>query len=462
MSSKVVVILIFGLMAGFNTPAQIPNEDAWMIRKIYDQALTDGSAYPWLHYLTKRIGNRISGSPQAAAAVEFSRQMLDTLGLDSVYLMPCTVPHWSRGNKAVAKVVGSKMGDLDLKCLALGGSVATPAGGILAQVVEVKSLEEVEKLGNAALSGKIVFFNRPMDPTQIHTFSAYGGAVDQRGSGASLAAKYGAVGVLVRSMTTRLDDFPHTGGVIYKEDAPKVAALAISTNDAEKLSALLKQAPVNVFLQANCKLLKEQKSYNVIGEIKGSTFPNEVIVVGGHLDSWDVGEGAHDDGAGCMQSMDVLHVLKSTGYKPKRTIRCVLFMNEENGLRGGTAYGEYVKNSPEKHIAAIESDAGGFSPRGFDCESNEAIFNTSFKKVVEWLPLLEPYGLHIRKGGSGADISPMRQHKVFLIGLRPDSQRYFDVHHTENDTFENVNKRELDLGTAAMTSLIYLLDKSGL
>lgn len=462
MSSKVVVILIFGLMAGFNTLAQIPNEDAWMIRKIYDQALTDGSAYPWLHYLTKRIGNRISGSPQAAAAVEFSRQMLDTLGLDSVWLMPCTVPHWSRGNKAVAKVVGSKIGDLDLKCLALGGSVATPAGGILAQVVEVKSLEEVEKLGNAALSGKIVFFNRPMDPTQIHTFSAYGGAVDQRGSGASLAAKYGAVGVLVRSMTTRLDDFPHTGGVIYKEDAPKIAALAISTNDAEKLSALLKLAPVNVFLQANCKLLKEQKSYNVIGEIKGSTFPNEVIVVGGHLDSWDVGEGAHDDGAGCMQSMDVLHVLKSTGYKPKRTIRCVLFMNEENGLRGGTAYGEYVKNSPEKHIAAIESDAGGFSPRGFDCESNEAIFNSSFKKVVEWLPLLEPYGLHIRKGGSGADISPMRQHKVFLIGLRPDSQRYFDVHHTENDTFENVNKRELDLGTAAMTSLIYLLDKSGL
>ncbi len=462
MSSKVVVILFFGLLVGFNTVAQIPNEDAWMIRKIYDQALTEGSAYPWLHYLTKRIGNRISGSPQAAAAVEFSRQMLDTLGLDSVWLMPCTVPHWSRGNKAVAKVVGSKMGDLDLKCLALGGSVATPEGGILAQVVEVKSLEEVEKLGNAALSGKIVFFNRPMDPTQIHTFSAYGGAVDQRGSGASLAARYGAVGVLVRSMTTRLDDFPHTGGVIYKEDAPKIAALAISTNDAEKLSALLKQAPVNVYLQANCKLLKEEKSYNVIGEIRGSTFPNEVIVVGGHLDSWDVGEGAHDDGAGCMQSMDVLHVLKSTGYKPKRTIRCVLFMNEENGLRGGTAYGEYVKNSPEKHIAAIESDAGGFSPRGFDCESNEAIFNTSFKKVVEWLPLLEPYGLHIRKGGSGADISPMRQHKVFLIGLRPDSQRYFDVHHTENDTFENVNKRELDLGTAAMTSLIYLLDKSGL
>ena len=440
----------------------MPNEDAWMIRKIYDKSLTEGQCYPWLHFLTKKIGNRISGSPQSFAAVEFTRQMLDTLGLDSVWLMPCVVPHWSRGNKSIAKIVGSKMGDVDMKCLALGGSVATPAEGILANVVEVKSLEEVEKLGKANVEGKIVFFNRPMDNTQLNTFSAYGGAVDQRGSGASVAAKYGAVAVLVRSMTTRLDDVPHSGGVNYQEDVPKIAAIAISTNDAEKLSDLLKTGKINVFVKADCKWLKEKNSYNVIGEIKGSEYPNEVIVVGGHLDSWDVGEGAHDDGAGCMQSMDVLNIIKKAGIKPKRTIRCVLFMNEENGLRGGKAYGEYVKNSKEKHIVAIESDAGGFTPRGFECESINENFNTYLKNMQEWLPLLEPYGLSIKRGGSGADISPMRPHKVFLIGLRPDSQRYFDLHHTEIDTFEMVNKRELELGTASLTSLIYLLDKYGL
>lgn len=440
----------------------MPNEDAWMIRKIFDKSLTEGQCYPWLHFLTKKIGNRISGSPQSYAAIEFSRQMLDTLGLDSVWLMPCVVPHWSRGNKSIAKIIGSRIGDIDMKCLALGGSVATPDEGIFANVVEVKSLDEVEKLGKTIINGKIVFFNRPMDPTKINTFAAYGGAVDQRGSGASVAAKYGAVAVLVRSMTTRLDDIPHSGGVNYNDESPKIAAIAISTNDAERLSLLLKTEPAKVFVKADCKWLKEKNSFNVIGEIKGKEFPNEVIVVGGHLDSWDVGEGAHDDGAGCMQSMDVLNILKKSDYQPKRTIRCVLFMNEENGLRGGKAYGEYVKNSKEKHLAAIESDAGGFSPNGFECESISESFNQQLKQMQDWLPLLEPYGLSIKRGGSGADISPMRPSKVLLIGLRPDSQRYFDLHHTEIDTFEMVNKRELELGTASMTSLIYLLDKYGL
>lgn len=436
--------------------------DAFYIREIYNKALTQGKSYPWLDYLCNRIGARLSGTPQAAAAVEYTRQMLDTMGLDSVWIQPCMVPHWQRGEKEVVRVVHSKMGSFDLKALALGNSEGTGPNGLSAEVIEVKRLDELESLGREKIAGKIVFFNRPMDPTQLNTFAAYGGAVDQRGLGASRASKYGALAVLVRSMTTRHDDVPHTGSTSYEPGITPIPALGISTNDAELLSRLLKDEPVRVFIRNTSHMMGMKPSHNVIGEIRGSEKPEEIILIGGHLDSWDVGTGAHDDGAGCVQAMDVLQVLKRLGYRPKRTIRCVLFMNEENGLRGGTAYGEYVKNSPEKHIAAIESDAGGFSPRGFDCESNEAIFNTSFKKVVEWLPLLEPYGLHIRKGGSGADISPMRPHKVFLIGLRPDSQRYFDVHHTENDTFENVNKRELDLGTAAMTSLIYLLDKSGL
>jgi len=388
--------------------------------------------------------------------------VLDTLGMDSVWLQPCIVPHWNRGDKEEVRITNSALGSMNLNVLALGNSIGTSSEGIVAEVIEVQSLEEVEKLGNAGVNGKIVFYNRPMDPTQIRTFNAYGGAVDQRVFGASKAAKFGAVAVLVRSMTTKLDDFPHTGTLVYAEDAPKIPGLALSTNDAEKLSNIIKKGKVDIYIKTNCGMLSDKPSYNVVGEIKGSTHPNEIILVGGHLDSWDVGQGAHDDGAGCVHAMDVIQILKRLNYQPKRTIRCVLFMNEENGQGGAIAYMEASNKNKEYHLAAIESDAGGFTPRGFTADGDESIFVEKFQKVTKWLPLVEPYGLYLQKGGSGADISRLKSQKGLLFGFRPDSQRYFDYHHTAADRIEAVNQRELELGAASMTTLVYLLDKHGL
>jgi carboxypeptidase Q len=455
-------ILLFGLLipaAGQRSDAET---DAFFIRRIYDHALTEARGYEWLEYLTQRIGGRLAGSPQAAAAVEYTRQVLDTLQLDQVWLQPCMVPHWVRGEPEQVRIVNSsQMGSVSLQALALGNSVGTGPHGLTAEVVELKSLDEVDEQGEA-LRGKIAFFNGPMDPTEINTFHAYGKAAGQRVWGASRASRYGAVGAIVRSMTTRLDDIPHTGSMAYEEGVNPIPGFAISTKDAELLSRLLQREPVRVFLRSTCELLPEKESYNVIGEIRGSEFPDEIILVGGHLDSWDVGTGAHDDGAGCVHAMEVMHLIQRLGYQPKRTIRCVLFMNEENGLRGARAYWDWSNAKQEYHLAAIESDRGGFTPRGFTAEGHEDIFNEKFKKVIAWLPLLEPYGLSFRVGGSGADISGLKNQKGLLFGFEPDTQRYFDYHHTPIDGIDVVNKRELELGAAAIMSLVYLLDQYGL
>jgi hypothetical protein len=456
---------VFFILKTTTVFAQAPStdEDAFFIKNIYSYSLTQGNAYTWLRDLCARAPGRVSGSAEAAAAVEFTRQIMDTLGLDTVYLQPCMVPHWVRGAKEQCKVVGSPtQGDMPLNVLALGNSVATPEGGLTAPIIMVMSLEEVEKLGEK-VRGKIVFFNRPMDGTQVSTFSAYGGAVDQRVKGPAVAAKYGAIAVIVRSVSSTKDDFPHTGVTVYDDKTPKIPAVAVSTNDADKLTLLLKaEKEVRLFIKTNCKTLAPVQSYNVIGEIRGKKQPQEIILVGGHLDAWDVGKGAHDDGAGCVHSMQVLHTLHNLGYKPNRTLRCVLFMNEENGLAGGTEYARLSNLRNEYHLAAIESDAGGFTPRGFQTEAESSVFIDKMKKITRWSPLLEAYDLTISKGGSGADISPLKSQLGLLIGFRPDSQRYFDIHHTAEDTIDKVNPRELHLGAAAITSLLFLIDKYGL
>lgn len=412
--------------------------------------------------MCNRIGPRLSGTPLAAAAVEYTRQILDTLGLDSVWLQPVEVPHWDRGEPEQVRIINSTiLGTEVLKAVALGNSIGTGPAGLAAEVIEVNSLKEVETLGHAAIKGKIVFYNRGFDQTHISTGPAYGGAVDQRGSGPSKAAQYGAVAVIVRSMSSVLDDVPHSGALVYSPDQPQIPAVAISTKGANLLSSLLKQEKTRVYIRTTSRMLKPKPSFNVIGEIKGSTHPHEIILVGGHLDSWDLGHGAHDDGTGCVQSMEVLHQLKKIGYRPKRTIRCVLFMNEENGLKGGLEYAQRSNDKKEYHLAAIESDAGGFTPRGFGIGGESADQDDRLKKVMLWSNLLEPYGLTLTKGGGGADIGPLKSQKGFLIGFTPDSQRYFDIHHTAEDTFDKVNKRELHLGAAAMTALVYLLDKYG-
>ncbi|MDX1479728.1 MAG: M20/M25/M40 family metallo-hydrolase [Saprospiraceae bacterium] len=434
--------------------------EAFQVKAIYDEVLLNGQCYAWLEHLTTRIGHRLSGSSGAAAAIEYTRQMMDTLGLDSVWLQPCVVPRWHRGDPEIVRIVNApSVGSLDLNALALGNSVGTGPDGVSAEVIEVLSLDELRALPDATVRGKIVFFNRPLDVTLVNTFQAYGRAVDQRGTGPVVAARKGAVAALVRSMTTALDDVPHTGSTRIDPDGANIPAVAISTNDAELLSRLLMRESVRVFIRTTCQMLEPVQSYNVIGQINGSERPDEIILVGGHLDSWDVGHGAHDDGTGCVQSIEVMRTLLARGYRPRRTIRCVMFMNEENGLVGATTYAAVSNERNEFHLAAIESDAGGFVPLGFTCAARQELQEAYLANVAKWWDVLAARGLYIRPGGSGADINPLRSQGGLLFGLRPDSQRYFDYHHTAIDTFDKVNERELKLGAAAMTSLVYLLDK---
>ncbi len=431
--------------------------DSTNIKHFFNTALTEGQSYEWLRDLTQNIGGRLSGSPEAQQAVEWGEELMKEVGLDSVWLQPVMVPHWVRGEKETAHytVNGKKT---DVAICALGFSIATPKNGVTAEVIEVKSLDEAEQLGDQ-LKGKIVFFNRPFENRLINTFRAYGGCVGQRVFGAAVAAKYDAAGVIVRSMTNGIDDYPHTGTMSYRDlpEEKHIPAAAISTKAAESLSADLKTNPnLKFYFKQSCENLPDAPSFNVVGQINGSENPEKVIVVGGHLDSWDLGEGAHDDGTGIVQSLEVAYLFKKNNIKPKNSLRVVFFMNEENGTRGAKEYARLAKVNKEIHVGGMESDAGGHTPRGFSIDANES--NTDL--VKSWKKLLSPYGLHdLVKGGSGADISPLKDDAVTLVGYRPDSQRYFDYHHTSIDTFDKVNKRELELGSASMSSLIYLMDK---
>lgn len=456
---KKLFILLFVLGSFLSLQAQ--EQDEKFIRTLFDEALERGESYSMLHYLTKNIGGRLSGSPQAAAAVEWTRQQMMSYGFDTVFLQPVMVPHWVRGAQEKGRIVGSqKRGSFDVPVTALGNSVGTGPEGVAAEVIEVQDFQKLAELGKVQIAGKIVFFNRPMDPKLMDTFSAYGGAASQRGSGPSEAAKYGAIGVIVRSLSSFKDDVLHTGSTNYALNIPKIPAIAISAKNADMLSAMLKEETnLRFYFETHCEMLEDVLSYNVVGEIYGSVHPDEIIAVGGHLDSWDLSEGAHDDGAGCVQSIEVLRLFKALDYQPQRTIRAVMFMNEENGLRGGRKYAELAGKNKEKHIAALESDRGGFLPVGFGISGTKA----QQDKMLSWQPLFAPYGMYqFKRGGGGADISPLRTQDVPTIGYLPDGQRYFKIHHTAIDNFEAVNQRELEMGAAAMAAMIYLIDQYGL
>lgn len=440
------------------------NRDSLIISKIFREALTKGKAYTMLDSLVNGVGGRLSGSPQAQKAVEWGFRTMKSMGFDSVWLQPVMVPHWVRGAKEQCMVTVSKKGHFiqeKLNICALGGSVGTGPSGIRGRVIMVDSVSDLKKLGRENIQGKIVFFNRPMDEAQIGTFTAYGGAVDQRWAGPSIAASYGAIGTLCRSMEVGISRHPHTGSMRYTDSLPKVPCNAIATYDAEELAKLLNLHPdLELYMFSDCQTLPDEPSFNVVGEIKGSAYPNEIIVFGGHLDSWDNGKGAHDDGAGCVQSIEVLRIFKSLGIRPERTIRAVLFMNEENGLRGGKKYAELAKLNGEKHIAAMESDEGGFTPRGFGMTTTDSL---KYKKFAAWAGLFHPYHIYefLPRGG-GADIGPLAEQGVPQLDYKPDSQRYFDYHHTEIDDMKGVNKRELHMGAAAMAALVYLISAHGL
>ena len=433
--------------------------DSLKLREIYDFNLQQSNCYENLRSLCKDIGHRLSGSKSAQKAVEWAELLMKNSNLDTVYLQQITVPHWKRGD--VEKVYWKNINGetIDVNCTALGGSVGTN-GIVNGEVIEIKNWGQLEEFGKNKIKGKIVFFNRVMNPTYINTGMAYGSCVDQRHSGASRAVEYGAIGVLVRSMTLKFDNIPHTGSMSYADSTKKIPAVAISTVDAHNLSEALKNNELKyLFMELSCKQLDDTISYNVIGEIKGQEFPDEIVLVGGHLDSWDIGEGAHDDGAGVVQSLQVLETFKKLKLKPKRTLRCVMYMNEENGNRGGKHYASMVRKTGEKHLFALESDRGGFSPRGFSIDGTkiQLEYLQSFEK------LFKPYQLHVfSKGYSGVDIGPLKDGKLCLVGLIPDSQRYFDFHHSKADVFENVHKRELELGASAISSIVYLVDKYGL
>jgi len=452
--SLLAVIFIANILYGQTT------EDSVLLRRMANEILSNGNAYENLRFLTKKVGPRLSGSPQAGSAVLETARMMRVAGADTVVLQECMVPHWVRGAKESAKLIFANGKEYPLNVAALGNSVGTPTAGLKANVIEVRNFAELEKLGTAGnIKGNIVFYNHPMDPTFIKTFMAYGDAVPYRGRGPSMAAKYGAVGVIVRSMASNKDDHPHTGATVYNDSMPKIPAIAISTNDAEYLSnALRMRMASQVYFKTSCKMLPDEKSYNVIGVLRGSELPDEVLTVGGHLDSWDLAEGAHDDGAGCMQSIEVIRAFKALGIRPRRTIQSVMFMNEENGGRGGEKYAEMAKKDGRKFVFAIESDAGGFVPRSIGLSLNAA----QKAKLWSFERLFKPYAIEFSEGGGGADIGPLRSIGTVMSSLNPDSQRYFEVHHAETDVLESVSPRELHLGAFGMAAILYIVSENGL
>ena len=423
--------------------------------QILNDALTNQTAYNNLKILSE-LGPRLTGTEGSMRAIKWAESLMMESGFDLVWLQPVTAPYWERGETESLEIIspGPYRGK-KLNIAALGRSIGTPEGGLTAGIIRVDSIGVIRDHQFDA-SGKIIFYDEKFDHSLINTFSAYGKNVKQRSKGAVEAAKLGAVASIVRSVTSRHDDVPHTGVMSYADTVGKIPGVAISTVGADFLAGALKVQPdLQVRLQLSCQNLDSTTSYNVIGEIKGSRYPEEIIVVGGHFDSWDKGHGSHDDGGGCLQALEVLNIFKRLNIQPSRTIRCVLFIDEEQRQTGARTYAAISDSLKEKHFAAIESDRGVFTPRGFSVQADSIMI----EHMQKWLPLLEPAGIDwIRAGGSGVDISKIRNSRA-LVGLVVDNQRYFDYHHSANDTFDKVHPREMAMGTAAMAILTYLLSE---
>jgi carboxypeptidase Q len=455
------IVLIF---LSFSSSWASATVDSLLIRRLFDSALVAGQSWPMLEHLCKKVGHRLSGSPASYEAVKYTRNQMLRLGFDSVWVQEVKVPVWQRGAREEAYIRSERrVGSIQqenknrVRVLALGGSVATDPSGLEAQLVEVPDVDSLKRMKREQIEGKIVFINKALDQRPINTFDAYSGCVGIRYGGVGEATKLGASAVIIRSITHLIDTFPHTGACSYGDAGRKIPAVAISTRDAEELSKQLRDNPkLTFYLKTNCRTLPDTISYNVVGELRGVEKPNEYLLIGGHLDSWDVGEGAHDDGVGVVQSIEVLRMFKALGIRPRHSLRVVLFMNEENGLRGGLAYADWARINSQKHLMALESDRGGFAPREFHMEMD----SLALAKLQAFVPLLKPYGIHdIKPGFGGVDIGPLRDGNIWLLGYVPESQRYFDYHHAASDVLETVNRRELELGAAAMAALVYLVDR---
>lgn len=451
---RFISVLLLTLTIGSATA-----QDSIIFRQISDEIMLHGTCYDNLRVLCKQIGHRLSGSLASYKAIEWGQKALTDAGADKVWLQPTNVPRWVRGKEHLKIRAGKAKNFTEVTMLSLGNSIGTNGKVLEAPVLMVKNIDAFNKLSNDEVKGKIVFFDYRFRQDIINTFEGYGDAVKYRWMTPSLAASKGAIAVIIRSISTGADDVPHTGSMHYVDTIKKIPAVAIGNWSADKLERECMAGDVTAQIQNECGMVDTVHSYNVIGEVRGIEHPEKVIVVGGHLDSWDVGEGAHDDGAGCVQSIEVIRTFKSLGIRPNYTIRAVLFMNEENGTRGGAAYADSAAHSKEQHVLAIETDAGGFSPRGIGLEMNE----DKKEQIRSFRKLFLPYGFYdFEKEEGGADIGYLKKQGVPLAGLLPDPQRYFDLHHTNSDVFEAVNHRELKLGAVGLAQLIYITDKYGL
>lgn len=454
---RLIIFLVCSIALCKISPAQ--SNDSIIINKIFTESLTRGKAYQWLEYLCKETKGRLSGTPQSEKALNYVSSEIRKLYPDNFFLQNVMVPRWERGEKETASVIINGK-SIPVNICALGGSIPTSLNGLEAEVIEIYDFEDLKKLGKDKIRGKIVFVNHPLNPAHYNTFKAYSEAGPFRWRSPSEVAKYGAAGVVVRSMTLALDDVPHTGSIGYVDTIPKIPACAISTIGAELLSKSLKEnSTVKFKFRQNCKSFDDVPSHNLIAEIRGTQFPDEIIVIGGHIDAWDLGEGAHDNGAGVVHAMEVINLFRSLNIEPKRTIRIVAFMNEENGGRGGKKFAEEAHDKKENIIAAIESDAGAATPTGFSFRGDTA----TAMHLWRFEKLLEPYGYYNwRMGYAGVDIDHLHKHGTLCIGHIPDSQRYFDYHHSESDTFDKIHPRELAIGAAGIASLAWLISEYGL
>ena len=461
MKNFIIILLSFCLISCKNESIPFDQETSDVITTFYGDALEFKESYELLRGLSKDVGQRLSGSEGAKKAVLWSKKVMENYGFDTVYLQEVMVPHWERGELEEAYFYNGK-NKINLSILGAGGTVSTPKEGITAEVVEVSSLDEVDELGRENIEGKIVFYNKAFNQRYINQGASYGQTGFQRRSGAVKAAEHGALASVFRSLSSSTyEDYPHTGGMSYREGLDSIPHGGLGVLSSEKLSQAIKENPrLTLTIKLSGKWFPDALSHNVVGELRGSKSPEKIITVGGHLDSWDVGEGAHDDGAGCVHSIGALRLFQKQNIKPNNTIRAVMFMNEENGLRGGKKYADVAVMDNEQHIAAIESDASGYVPRGFGFSGSDE----QHKKIQDWLKYFDKNTIsYFSKGGGGADIGPLhRQTGTPMFGLSIDGQKYFEMHHTAKDVFELVNARELELGTASMASLVYLIDKYGL
>jgi len=402
-------------------------------------ARADELAFERLAHLCDRIGPRPAGSPAYRRAAEWAADLLRADGHENVRLEPVTVPVWRRGRE---RCVMLEPGQRELPILGLGHSVGTP--GLEAEVVVAHSFEDL----GPHVAGRIVLFNVPMDPA-LPSIRHYGPAAQVRGRGASEAARHGAVAMLLRSVTTRSLATPHTGMQRYEDGVPQIPAAAVTTEDADWIDrATAAGVTVRVRLEMDARTGGEATDHNVIAEIVGAERPEEIVLVGGHLDSWDVGQGAHDDGAGVVHAIEALRLIRALPVRPRRTVRAVLFANEEMGIYGGRAYA--AAHAGERHVAAVESDLGGTAPADWGVSGND-------DQLAWFLRAAAPVGLPVRLGGGGADISPLKDQGVLLVGLHPDDTHYFDLHHTQADTLEKIDPAELREGLAAVVQLVWQL-----